>query len=607
MKKWKIRLFLWATLTVSFVPALKAASLETFEVPAISSFKRLPNTEPRDVLGHDAIHFLAAKGEFEPASFLIRSRENLEGLQLKASPLKGDGGAIPAENLDIKVVKVWYQDGTAWYSYFGDPSRKVLVPELLLNDETLVRVDEKTHENFLRVGKEYQSISYPPEEAKEFFNYLAEPVDDAATLQPITLSAGEYKQIWVTLKVPNDAVAGIYDGTITLEHEGKVLGTVQVKARVLPFALPAPKTYYNLDNPFFVTLYSSGVLDLADVLGVPKGEAVAQQRRIYENLRDHNVLNPRAETNLLKWFQPKNNNPEKGVEMLKTELSLLKEADMVTKPLLSSESLHFSSTPKTKMKPGELEDGGEKFKKRIEIFRQTVKEVLGHTDIYATSWDEASVPLINTIREQSEFLADYPDLKMWLTTKKGKHFKVAGYLINYANQAGWPTREQAATWHALGAKVASYASPHTGVENPDTFRRWEGLARYKANYDGSFNYKYYTQLHPALYKKQKANTWNDSTSGTFRSFNLVYPVKHGVIDTIAWEGFREGIDDIRYATLLKQRVQAAEASGNRKARDLGRKALMWLELTDMEQVNLNTARLEMINYILEIDKLLKSK
>lgn len=590
-------------------PGLAAApvALEIHEVPAVSSVRRLPDQTPLDALSQDEIHFIAAKGEFEAASFLIRSNANLEGVQLRASLLKGSAGEIPAANLDVKVVKVWYQDGTAWYSYFGDPSRKELVPELLLKDENLVRVDHEKQGNYLRVGEEYKWISYPLEEAKEFFNYLTEPVADTPTLQPISLNAGENKQIWVTLKVPSDAAPGIYNGTITLEHQGKELGTVQVKACVLPFELPAPKTYYALDKSFFVSIYSTGVLDLANTLGISKEEAVAQQRRIFENLRDHNVLNPRAETNLRLWFESKKNNPEKGVELLKTELTLLKETGMVTQPLLSSESLYFSRTPKAEMAPGEFEKGGEGFKKRLELFRNTVKEVLGHTDIYATSWDEAGVKLIKVMREQSGYLADYPDLKMWVTTARNKHSNMAGHLIDYANQAGWPTREQAATWHAIGSKVASYASPHTGVENPDTYRRWEGLARYKANYDGSFNYKLYSQLHPTLYQRQKANVWNDSAigGGTFRSFNMVYPTKTGVVDTLAWEGFREGIDDIRYATLLKQRAQAAEASGNQKARHIGREALTWLEVTDMETADLNAARKEMINYILEIDNLLK--
>jgi len=94
---------------------------------------------------------------------------------------------------------------------------------------------------------------------------------------------------------------------------------------------------------------------------------------------------------------------------------------------------------------------------------------------------------VRQIRQMRNFIkyCDFPDLKIWLTTKAGKHFNLGGYMSDYANQAGWPSREQAAVWHATGSKIASYAGPHTGPENPDLFRRWEGLARYKANHDGS--------------------------------------------------------------------------------------------------------------------------
>ncbi len=589
-------------------PKPAGVDIQIHEVPAISSIKRLPDQPQRDLQGRNELHFLAAKGEFEPASFLIRSNEDLEGVELKAGALKGRKGAvIAAANLDIKVVKVWYQDGTAWYSYFADPSHRERVPELLLKDETLVRVDDARRENLLRVGGSYQSISYPLEEAKEFFNYLAEPVSDASTLQPFGLKAGENKQIWVTLRVPDDAAPGVYTGTITLEQQGRKLGEVEVKARVLPFELPAPKTYYDLDKKFFVSIYQTGVLKIADALGIPEEEAIAMQREVYRNLKAHNVVNPRSESSLRVWFEEKTNDPAKGLKLLKTELALMKEAGLDTKPLLSCESTYFSRKPKAEMSQEEFETGGESLKARIGLLRDTVKEVLGHTDIYTTAFDEAGVSLIKVIREQNQFLADYPDLKMWITTSRNKHSNMMGYLVDYANQAGWPNREEAATWHATGAKIASYASPHTGVENPDVYRRWEGLARYKANYDGSFNYKLYTQLHPTLYKRQKANTWNDSVGGsaTFRSFNIAYPTKGGLIDTLAWEGFREGIDDIRYATLLKQRAQAAEASGSQEARHLGRKALIWLETTNMETADLNAVRLEMINYILELDNLLK--
>ncbi|MBP8789015.1 MAG: hypothetical protein KBH41_16400 [Azonexus sp.] len=60
------------------------------------------------------------------------------------------GQALPASALDLKFVKVWYQNGNAWWSYFGDSGVR-LCPELLVNDEDLIRVDTEKKANYARL------------------------------------------------------------------------------------------------------------------------------------------------------------------------------------------------------------------------------------------------------------------------------------------------------------------------------------------------------------------------------------------------------------------------------------------------------------------------
>ena len=223
-----------------------------------------------------------------------------------------------------------------------------------------------------------------------------------------------------------------------------------------------------------------------------------------------------------------------------------------------------------------------------------------------TSWDEASETRVKVFRELAEY-TEKQGIKIWMTTGHNRHFNLAGYAIDLANHGGWPDKNEAAQWHAIGAKVGSYAGPHTGIENPDVFRRWEGMARYKENYDASFNYEYTDAFHPTLYEKYKQNVWNDFLRPEFRDFCMVYPTLDGVIDTLAWEGFREGIDDVRYATLLKQEAKKAMESGNSVARRQARKALMWLELLDAKTADLNSVRQEMIEYIIKIQNANLSK
>ena len=561
------------------------APFTTYEVPALSSIKRLPDKLPTDARASSQLNLIAARGEFESASFIITPHKNIAELKLQTSPLRGENGQIPAASVDIKVVKCWYQGGTAWYSYFADNNRRELVPELLLHDEKLIKVDRGKKENYLRVGDEYVWVSYPKEKATEPFNYLTEPVADSETLQPVKLQKNENKQFWITVKVPETTAAGIYRGEIALIADGQTVGAMALAVEVLPFELPMPKTYYDLDLDFLVTLYSTGILDMSDRLGIDPQTADALQSAIYQDLLEHNVFNCRSDLTLSH-----KEDRAKAVSNLRRELRLMKKAGFSMKPLLSRGWAYWAG-----------KESVEEYEARIDLLIQTLEEEVGHSDIYIASWDEASTERTKIIRELAEYV-NAKGIKLWLTTREGRQFNLAGYAISYANHGGWPKREHAAKWHALGAKVASYAGPHTGPENPDVFRRWEGLARYKAHYDGSFNYQYFSSLHPTLYKKQKPNVWNDFNRGAYRQMNLVYPTKNGMVGTLAWEGFREGIDDVRYATKLKQDAARAISSGRFEAIYAAKKALIWLELLDEKTANLNAVRLEMIEYIEKIQE-----
>ena len=72
---------------------------------------------------------------------------------------------------------------------------------------------------------------------------------------------------------------------------------------------------------------------------------------------------------------------------------------------------------------------------------------------------------------------------------------------------------------------------------------------------------------------------------------------------LAWEGFREGIDDMRYATLLMQLADKGEKSRDLKFKIAGRKAKQYLALVDPEEVDLVELRMAMIDKILKLKKL----
>jgi len=90
-----------------------------------------------------------------------------------------------------------------------------------------------------------------------------------------------------------------------------------------------------------------------------------------------------------------------------------------------------------------------------------------------------------------------------------------------------------------------------------------------------------------------------------RSIIMVYDGRDNTFDTLAWEGVREGLDDVKYASYLKELALEASKSQDGDVLMLGRRVLSWLAFIDDERAGLDTFRIECINYILRLRAALK--
>lgn len=560
-------------------------------VPPLSPVKYLPDRIPDGGSAGNELNLIAAGGEFEPASFMLFSRRDIDGLQAEVSDLQGGGGAIPRSNISLRVVKCWYQGGTAWNSYFADPTKKEFIPELLLNDETLIKVDPQTRDNYLRVDfpgrSEYRWISYMTKNDPGYFSHDNMPVSDAAELRPVKLTAGEGKQFWLTVNVPPDTAPGNYTGTVTLTAAGKKEGALTVKLRVLPFNLPEPATYYDPAAKFYVSLYNHSVL--TERLALNGNDLKKAERKLaadYANMHEHGCDYPLVRVHgrltadagtLTRAFELVKESPLKK-DVIFGGLKITDWYTMVQKP--------------EQRKPDAWDNYVRQIDHDLEIFRR----VFGHGNLYGIGWDEPSVTILKGQRRGWKYLQ--PKGVKIMQTSKDKHLVPAGYNQDFSNYGGSVAPEAVRRWHAMGSKVTIYAMPHTGPENPAFIRRTHGIMPYKADLDGTCNYIYHEAVN---------NIWNDFATDTFRCFNLVYPTRDNVIDTIAWEGFREGVDDIRYATKLRQLAAEGVLAKNPDTVYTARKALQWLALADEKNIDLDTMRLEMINHIMKIHHALEGE
>ena len=132
------------------------------------------------------------------------------------------------------------------------------------------------------------------------------------------------------------------------------------------------------------------------------------------------------------------------------------------------------------------------------------------------------------------------------------------------------------------------------ITTAEKLQNGKGKVKDKGNYDVSANYTWWR------------NNWNDMATPYeegLRNIVLVLGSRDGVLDTLEWEGIREGADDIRYATLIQQLARPLLNSQTNVPGDFAaRQALKFLADLDTDDHDLSTVRLEMIRHILNLMK-----
>ena len=589
------KMFLLCTVLACFAGMLSAndAAVDCTVVPAMSPYRHLPGEKILDAKPGPEIGVIMAKNEIGSASFLLRTKDkDQQNVMITVSDLvSASGGKLPASAVTVRIVKYWYQDGTAWASYFADPNQQELVPELLLFDDDLVRVDRVKKQNFLRVGKTHRWMNYPEKIRYGLFNYLTEPVEDAKTLQPFALTKAEgHKKFFVTVKAPAKTADGIYHGTLTVKAAGNELLTRPLIVRVLPFELPRPKTWYNREKNFLPAMRIADVWH--DYIHVDRDfkKLEAFRKMMYASMREHNIdypLHPDTET--YGRFTP-----EEEQKIFRANLEWIRDAGFPRDMMLGgikAFSWNFLYQKEEKW-PKDLKKN---FFERVDNELKITREIMGdQIKIYPEGWNEPGLQTL--VKERPTFKELHKRGTFIQTSGKNSHLTRGGHNTEIVNMPGLPKPSTARPWHDMGNQVTSYAMPHTGVENPDYIRRTHAVELYKADFDGTCNYHYL--------QNGAGNIWRD-TNGTFRTFSFIYATPTAIIDTLEYEAYRTGIDDIRYATLLCQLAEeAVKRTDNVDIYYAGKLALRFISLTQADRENLDTFRLEMIEHILKLRKML---
>ncbi|MCP4640402.1 MAG: hypothetical protein GY851_08220, partial [bacterium] len=394
-----------------------------FMPPAITNREFTTDAFPIPARRTDGLACAACRSEYESVTLVVYALADLEDVLVTVGDLRAAAGTIPAAAVDVSIVKCWYQAGRG-IRY--KPNREVFVPELLLKDDALVRVDRGAKENRLRSTAEdgterYVLCSDPTSEALEGVR----PVD-AAALQPVAIPAGTLRQYWLTVRVPDDAQAGTYKGEVTLSsNAGNEV--VPFEVTVHPFELAASSLTYSI---YYRAKLSK---DGAPTIG-SEDKSEEQFRAELADMAAHGV--PYA-TNYQTWEMPR----------LRRVLEIRRELGLPT-----DRFYNLGRTTGSPESPQQLARLSKDIGKWIALCGE-----FGYEDVYFYGIDEARDERLAAQRVAWKAVQDAGG-KTFVACYH-KTFEAMGSLLDCAVLANRPDPEEARKWHSVGSEAFCYAYP----------------------------------------------------------------------------------------------------------------------------------------------------
>ncbi len=500
----------------------QASKLEVFGLNPTEYNRLTGSNVPGNIINSPKFNARVCAGEFEPFSLFLQSRTQVNNIKLQWTSLTGSGGTIPSTAINAFIVKVWYQNG---YDINGR-SGKWLTQELLVRNDDLIKVDESAKTNSLQVIKSDGTKYYINISGTTTSIPTSVKLKDSDVLLPFSLPAYRSKQLWFTLAVPNNTPAGIYTGSVTLSADGLgTVATIPVQIEVLPFKLDKSRISYGL--------YYHGYIDDANYSSTPFTSFVksSNQYKIeMQDLKDHGVLYPTT-------FQ--------SLYSIGKDLTIRNQVGLPKDKLFVAS--FETGTPQTSSALSSLKTTVTNWKNKIAQY--------GYSNLHVYGMDEATGTTL--LNERAGWQAVHEAGAKVFASGYYQHFDAVGDLLDVAVIQPTPRKEQADLYHSVGHQIYNYSNPMVGIEDPEVYRKNFGFLLWVNNYDGVLNY---------AYQRNFGHIWNDfdpepTQPHPYRDHTFTYPITDGLISTIEWEGFREGVDDIRYLSTLQNKIDSLKALG----------------------------------------------
>ena len=560
---------------VAFAAASAVAGYRTYVInPPINNNPILEDEAlPVECRDGTVMSIMCARGEYEPASFLVETDEPLKQVMVVVSPLRGGrAGTLPAKTVDVRIAQkfsmavTWTRETFPWV-LVHDPGMMKVVDDMPNYYRQLKEEDWK--EPGIATYKEYR-------EGHRKINALVKPLIDTDVLQPADIE--DSRQFWLTVQVPDDAKSGTYRGKVTITAKNARTTRLTLEVTVPDFDLLPPKFEYSAYYPTQLERPTTTDGQREKYHPITAEQYLAENR----NMAVHGCLNP------CLYAGPEQD--EAGnihFTHLSRLLDLREQAGMPKGVML-----YLSDGAGMLIKEGELTDQEEQ--RNIEVAQATVAwaKARGYAGAMFMGADEFSGDRLRAMRESYEsvraggsgiWVANHGDfanimpdlLDRAIMAHKGALIvdgneqwgsKARDYLMHRTRMIKWNPavwlmphyRHAIKAAHDHGNKAFSYFDPQGGQQVPEQHRRHRGMGMWKAGLDGTMTWAY---IHIWTPTARMGDPYTEDNGVCWSQNAFVLRGPKGVLDTLSWEGYREGYDDARYLATLQDAMAKASADG----------------------------------------------
>ncbi len=406
----------------------------------------------------------------------------------------------PQPILIFRLVKSWYQSAQRMYRVKPGQTKQ-FVPELLLHDDNLVQVDHQRHVNLVR--------THPT-------------IRDAESIVPFTIQACTNKQIWVTVKLPDNISSGHYTGTISIAMnlDGiRIHDNVDLDVEVLPIHLVKPEYTVGV-------WYLGWLTNPKNASFTARSKTRRQMKEEFLDMKEHGVDTVGLDHSY------------KSAKGIKHAFENYREpAQMLLDSGYSNDKLVYvdwkvleSASP-------------DRYKKKINVLASLSKS-LGYKRLWIYNQDEKNYNKLISQRHTFETAHAFDAYNIVAVTRANIAQRLKG-LLEIAIIKHTTPENVISSLKAGGTTPLAYGPPHSGEERATTIRATYGFRMAGKGFKGVFSYAY-----------QSGNCWDDWAKWgkqKYRPTVMAYPTEDKPIPTLQWEGWREAVDDLRYlATYLQK-------------------------------------------------------